>query len=63
MVIAEIHENSSGLWTGQLVETENGARIGESWSAASRAGLIGMMNKWVPLTHLTYRDCMDPLDP
>ena len=63
MVIAEIHENCSGVWSGQLVESENGRPIGERWSAATRSGLIATINKWVPLTHLKFRDCMDPLDP
>ena len=63
MIVAEISENVSGLWLGQLRESETGDRVGETWSAESRSALISEMRYWLPLSHLAFYDRMDPLDP
>ena len=63
MVVAEIRENCSGVWTGQLRESDTGAQIGRPWVARSRGELIATMRKWVPLSHLVFQDRMDPTDP
>jgi len=63
MVVAEIHDNQSGLWVGQLCEWGTGEPIGAPWIAKSRSELIGKMRSEIPLTHLSFRDTLDPLDP
>lgn len=63
MIVAEISENLSGVWSGQLRESDTGDPLGESWQAQSRAELIATMRHWLPLSHVTFQDRMDPLDP
>jgi len=63
MVVAEISDNASGIWNGQLRESETGQPIGQAWCAGSRSELIALMRHWLPLTHLMFLDRMDPLDP
>lgn len=63
MVIAEIHGNSAGLWTGRLRDSETGQPMSGIWQARSRSELIAEIKRWTPLSHLLFRDRMDPLDP
>lgn len=63
MVVAEISENVCGLWNGQLRDSDSGDPIGPPWHAESRSALIAEMRRWVPLSHLSFQDRMNPLDP
>lgn len=63
MIEAEIWENETHLWRGQLRDPWTGTRMGEVWSAPSRGELISLMRKWIPLSHMRFYDRVDPLDP
>ena len=63
MVVAELIPHCSGIWSGQLLEEESGRSLGEPWFADSRSELISKMSYWLPLTHLKFRDAMNPLEP
>jgi hypothetical protein len=56
MIVAEIHPTHLGDWRGQLRDTQTGQQIGEEWQAPQRGALISKMRKWIPLTHLSFRD-------
>lgn len=56
MVEAEIWCANLGEWHGQLCESDTGDRIGEEWIANQRGALIGLMAKWIPLSHFQFKD-------
>lgn len=56
MITAEIRFLRLGLWTATLVDSANGSPCGERWEASSRSELIGLVRKWIPLSHLIFRD-------
>jgi hypothetical protein len=63
MLIAEIWEDElDEEWRGQFRDTDTGKTLGREWSARSRGELIGKMSTGIPLSHLHFRDCTNPLD-
>jgi hypothetical protein len=61
MVIAEIRAVHMGDWRGRLRDSLTGEHIGpEEWRADQRGALIGLMRKWIPLSHLLFLDVDDP---
>lgn len=60
MIIAEVRCANLSDWRGQLRDTETGQAVGEEFCAVQRGALIGLMAKWIPLTHLTFRDVGAP---
>ena len=63
MIIAELSENVSGIWCGRLRDSNTGQPVGTGWFASSRSELVAMIKWWTPLSHLQFRDRMNPLDP
>lgn len=60
MIVAEISCTHLNDWRGQLREDDTGEKVGEEFYAEQRGALIGMMQKWIPLSHLVFRDTSGP---
>jgi hypothetical protein len=56
MIVAEIRCNNPNDWRGQLRDTVTGQAVDKEWMAEQRGALIGMMQKWIPLSHLVFVD-------
>lgn len=56
MIVAELWMNHMNDWRGQLRDSHTGELIGEEWQAHQRGALISLMLKWIPLSHLVFRD-------
>lgn len=63
MLVAEIHTNVSGLWLGQVRDTETGELDGLIFKALSRGTLIALMRYRLPVSHLAFEDRFCPTDP
>ena len=63
MLVAEIHENVSDIWVGQVRDTDTGELDGLVLLAYSRGSLIALMRYQLPVTHLAFEDRLCPTDP
>ena len=59
-IYARIRSATLNEWHGQLWDAEINRPIGELFVAHQRGALIGLIKKWVPLTHLLFIDVDDP---
>ena len=61
MVYAEIRAVHLNDWRGRLRDGITNQFLGdEEWRADQRGALIGLMRKWIPLSHIMFIDVDDP---
>jgi hypothetical protein len=63
MIVAEIRENASGLWIGQVRDPVTGSLEHTVFQAWNRGTLIAEMKYRLPLSHLVFEDRFCPTDP
>lgn len=59
-MVAEIWEGHES-WFGQMVDERDGKRDRTIFVASSRGGIIAQIKMWVPLSHLIFRDRLNPI--
>ncbi|HEY6815948.1 MAG TPA: hypothetical protein VI168_10450 [Croceibacterium sp.] len=60
MVYAELRAVNLNDWRGRLRDGITNQPMGEEWQADQRGALIGLMRKWIPLSHMVFIDVDDP---